>query len=369
MLASTLSTINFLTLITSNLALGGLIITSFMKYKKMKYQPFLYLIVSFIALIISNCIDLVFRFSVSFVEERIRTFLSIGGVLFYFGSLMIVFIFFTVQRRIWWMRLLMYGIFYGLMIQIHLSSEFFIYFDPVVEMWFTDFNSSNFAIVDILTMIPAVDLMILILRRHRKGFTTRKAKVAISLFWFGILFPIAFYLIPFSNPSFGVVFSNIILSFSFILIGLAFLVQPLVFILSTSELHEIFLIRTDIGNIPVAIYSWIRNHHESNIVAQVYAGIGITLNSFGSDNPEKVKKTIKMMDLGEKMVIIEHSEHFSAYLIGKHLDKVTRIAIRKLLSIYEQRCRDDDGIEKHLCVEKNIFRQDIENVFNYVQSS
>ncbi len=364
-MASNLYIVNFHVIGMIDFSMIILIGICIQKYRKYRYSVLLGLIPSFMALIASSTIDLIFRFNPVHHPAKIRKFLGIGGFLFYLGTFILLLSIFVVRKKVPWFRLMVYAIVYGMLMQIHVSSEISAVFDAETAMWFTEFTTQHFGLLDILSSVPAIDIIVFLIFRQKQGFVNKRASLSVILFMIGILIPSILYYVPFADERIHVVIGNASLSMGYLLIAIAFTVNPMVFVFSKSQVHEIFLLRKDIGDLPIGGYSWIRQEFEGKMAAQVLAGITLTLDHIIS-NENADRSAVNTIDMGKKMIFLEHSEHLTMILIGDDLDELCREALSNLLTLFEKNLGNINEIDRHRPINSIELKNIVESRFTFV---
>ncbi|MBD3196411.1 MAG: hypothetical protein GF317_15235 [Candidatus Lokiarchaeota archaeon] len=335
------------------------------KYKEWKFKPFIYMFVGMFFLFLSSIGNLLGRFIPIYSYSSVRTILSIAESLFYLGTFTIIFSFLSVQIMIPLIRIIIYAFIYGMMVQLHLSSEFYVEFYVESNSWFTNFHSFNYIILNYITSVPTIDILIYVILRYRKGFINTKSKQSVFIFFLGILFPLLTFILP--MELFGVIgfiLSNFSFTIAMIFFTISFLLDPLVFVLSKAKISEIYLLRSDRGDIPVAIYSWREDEIKLSETSQALAGIKAFLENFIQSDEET--QDIHEIMMGEDHIIIENSTHFSGIFIGTNLDRICRIALKRLTQLYDEKYGELSGIEASKTINEKEFAEDVENIFSFI---
>jgi hypothetical protein len=310
--------------------------------------------------------DLTVRFSSNSIESipKVSLGLQLAAVFFFGGTYQLLLSFFTPRNHVPWTRLILYAFLFGMMIDLHFSSDFFVFYDSDLQMWFSNFHDKQrYFTLDILTSLVMVDLMIYILKRHIKGMANQRAKIALNLFWLGVAIPFISSLIFLNDTANMVALRSLGFIMGIVIYSFAFLLEPLGFVLSDVKILDIILAHKGSGDIAIGHYAT-EIKPFNDIKSQALYGINGLLNEMVSSNKED-KYLINQIHLGSRIIIIERTENFTGYLIGENVDQVCRWALRFLTQHFESHYSNHS---KSLMLPEEQVKKDIKKFFTFLSS-
>nr|MDO8115030.1 hypothetical protein [Candidatus Sigynarchaeota archaeon] len=292
-----------------------------------------------------------------------------SGALFYAGSYLVIYGVFSSQVKTPHGRLVIYAFLYGAMIQVYILPEWnHAIYDAVTAMWYTDpANYVVFGALMVLTSVPIIDLFVLAIRRLKASFLNRRSRLSVQVLAAGILLPFVGSIVPYCLPLGNlpaILLSNVMLTACLVIFGLSIAVDPLVLNFSKAMLGEIVMTRTEQGDIPIAMYSWISSRDAAMLSSQLLSAVAKTLESqFG---PGENRGNLQQLHLDQMDVLIEKTAKFTAYLVASNVDEICRVGLRRLASTFEQKYGPRTGINAFKTVKDDEFFAEISRVFTFV---
>jgi hypothetical protein len=292
------------------------------------------------------------RFQHASAHDQAYVFLRIIPLFFYSGSLLALYCFFSVQTKVPWARLIIYAFFFGMMVELHLSDDYFVIYVEELGMWFTYFtNMTWMSTLNVLTSLPFLDLFIYLIRRQKLGFVSKRAKFAVSILWIGLICPTTIMLFSYTDPVIFVSLLNLSFVIALNFFGIAFLIDPIAFTLSNTQYYEIIVAAKDEGEIAIAAFGWYRQDNQ-DIKSQAFSAMNTLLNELTAENPEE-RNEIQRVDLGRKKLIIERSAHLCCYMTTSADDIALKYGLQTLMK----------EIEKYLATGKRLQNETLEPSF------
>jgi hypothetical protein len=307
-----------------------ILINNLKRYRQIRFTSLLMTGLGIFFAGLSYSVDIVFRFIYPINETAMFIYLRIFVLIFYPSSLIALFSIFIVQPHVPWLRLLIYALVFGMVIELHLSSDYYIIFKPEYGVWLTHFKNESWAnMLNFISAFPLIDLLIYVIRRHRLGYISKPARISVLLFWIGLFFPSLLLVIPIQNEFISESLANLSFMTGLFCISLAFMTEPVVFIFSETKYSEIIIVAPKEGDIPIGNYAWIKTDNQV-LKSQALSAINSILDEIVQENPQD-RNNIQQIDIGRKKVIIERSPHFIAYLFANAVDLAMKIGLRRVL--------------------------------------
>nr|MDO8085037.1 hypothetical protein [Candidatus Sigynarchaeum springense] len=360
---------NFVSMIVSlvtNVAASSLLLRT---YKAWKFKPLLAAGVGFFFLVASPVFDIFSRFQPLNAGDWIGDLMRTSGMLFYVGSYLVLYGLLSTQPNLPVARLLAYAFVYGAMCQAYMLPEWNLaVYDPLTEMWYTHpLNYVVFGALMVLTVLPTIDMLVLIVRRLRAPFMNARSRGSVLLLLAGVFLPLFGSSVPYLLPIEmfpSIIVANITLAVGFVLFALSLAIDPLVLAFSKAVLKQVVMTRADKGDIVIAGFSWTRQQTEVILSTQLLTAITKILET--QIDAGGGKKDLQDMHLDQMDVLIEKNPRFTAYLIVKDSDAICRVGLKRLLARFDELYGGRKGIKEHVMVGENEFLPLIQGIFTFV---
>lgn len=357
-----LSTINFINYIISLIILTAIGLICLHRYRTWQFSPLKLIGIGTILIASGSIPDLLGRFAPSTSEIIVDLLLRLSGTLFYIGSLFVIGGLLSTQSKIVWTRLMLYACFYAGMIMVYITPLTWVIYDPAVSMWIV-MSGFWFGLMDVLTVVPAIELIYLSIKRWRTGIISSKSRKALLLLWFGFVIPLVGTGVGLVlQSSVGFVLSNILLTISICCFGLIVIIDPFALTMSPAILHQIIISRADL-NIPIATYSWTVGAKDLALVSSMFSALDPLMAEATGTKMEE--QALSLIQLGDRAILIERRSTLAGYLIVSGPDEICRIALRRLLRLYEFSYGSLVGTQAHQSIPEDRFIADVLNVFSF----
>lgn len=343
-----------------------LVVVSMKQFLLWRFRPILHLGIGMSLMAISSIFDLFVRYSQETPIYLVDMFLRLSGVCFYLAAFLVIRSLLESQSDTPWNRLIIYAFFYGAMCLLYLLPRYvWVAFDMTTGLWVVLSDSVYFPILNTMTALPAIEIIVLILRRLRRVNLRSSAIHSFRLFGLGCIIASLgtgiIYLFP---NAVGMTLSNISLSIAMGLVVYSFARTPLFLSLSSSVLYRIILSSNDDPSLPIACVDWLdRSMTTPEMTSAALHGASILLNEITAT--DEINEKISRIKLGKREVVIERTNHFTGYLVAENPDKVSLIALRRITNIYEERYAFSGGVSANFPISHGEFVSDVFRVFSF----
>ncbi|MBD3406546.1 MAG: hypothetical protein GF411_10570 [Candidatus Lokiarchaeota archaeon] len=344
----------------------SLIAISFKQYKLWDYRPILLVAFGMLLLSISAFLDLITRYSPDNPICLVDISLRLSGICFYVAAFLIFRALLESQPETPWNRLNIYSFLYGGMCLLYvLPAYVWVSFDVTSGIWIILSDTVFFPILNTLTALPALEILLLVLRRLKRVSMGSTAIRSFMMLGAGSLIAFLGSGILFIFPNIiGMTLSNISLAISVAMVIYSLASAPLFLSLSSSVLYRIIIASNADSSIPLASVDWFdRSMTTPELTSAALHGASILLNEITSTN--EINEAISRIKLRSREVIIERTDHFTGYLVAENPDKVCHIALKRITRIYEERYGSSGGLPAHIPISQDEFVSDILSVFSF----
>lgn len=354
--------ISYINYIISLIILTAIGLVCLNRYRTWQFTPLKLIGIGTILIASGSIPDLIGRFASSTSEIIVDPLLRLSGFIFYGGSLFVIGGLLSTQSKIAWVHLILYGCFYAGMIMVYITPLTYVVYDPTISMWFV-MSGFWFGVMDVLTVVPALELLYLSIKRWRAGIISSKSRKAILLLWFGFIIPLIGTGIGLTlQSSVGAILSNILLTISICCFALVVIIDPFALTMSPAILHQIIISRADL-NIPLATYSWTAGAKDLALVSSMFSALDPLMAEATGTKMEE--QALSLIQLGDRAILIERRSNLAGYLVVSGPDEICRIALRRLLRLYDPSYSSLTGPQAHQSIPQDRFIADVLTGFSF----